>query len=61
MQKALKSIIKYLLLSVFTTVVYGLLNYFTGKEVHLQQLVLHAVLLFVCFCLLAFVAPRLRK
>lgn len=61
MTKIILDIIKYLFLSVFTAAVKGLLSYATGSEVDIKGLVLFAVILFVCFCLLAFLAPRLRK
>ncbi|CRZ33525.1 hypothetical protein DFR55_102128 [Herbinix hemicellulosilytica] len=57
----LKSVIKYLFLSVFASAVYWLLNYSTGKEVTVKTLIILAAALFACFCLFAFALPALRK
>lgn len=61
MPKIIKSALKYLLISVATTALYGVLSYFTGKEVDIKSLAWFSLVLFICYCLLALAAPRLRK
>jgi len=61
MKNIIKTVVKYLFVSVFTSAVYGLLNYFTGKEVQIKNLITFSIILFICFCIFAFVVPLLRK
>jgi len=61
MPKIIKSALKYLLISVATTALFGVLSYFIRNEVDIKNLACFSLVLFICYCLIALAAPRLRK
>lgn len=53
--------LKYLLMSIATAVIYGIINYWTRAVVDMKALVLCAFVLFVIYCVMALISPPLRK
>ncbi len=53
--------LKYLIMSIAFGVLYGLINYWANKEIKIKELIITTFSYFIVLCLMAFLAPYLRK
>lgn len=61
MKKIINEVLKYLFMSIVYGVLTGILKYRTKIVVDINQLIISSFILFIFLCILALIAPYVRK
>lgn len=61
MDNIILRVLKDILISIITGVVFGLMKYILGDPVDLKEIIIVSVTYFFAYLLISYIAPKLRK